>query len=482
MRLFSLLFLMASGLISACQAQDSAQVNGALVPRFEPVGPNGEFPVQVPPAFDSTLGWLVVREDRTDPNSAEIRLPVAIVHGRSEDRRSPVVYLAGGPGTSAMRTAAFPGAYPWLADRDFIVFGHRGTHFAQPALMCPEYREAVADGSQLIDSVRNCRERLLEYGVDLDQYNSVSIAADLEDLRTTLGITTWNLYGGSYGTRLALTYAKTYGDSIDAMVLDSPLPPNAIYDDQSAENLEAALRAVARDCAQQVACDAAFPDLENRFFQTLDEVSRSPIELEGVGEAITAPSLAAFIPLGSESSVRQAPLAMDLVARRDPSLLRSATGPWQAVDFAWGMRFSVWCSEALPFSNRLGSGGPREILGGYESAAISPEICNAWGVAPLDADFVEPVSSDVPTLIIAGEFDHLTPPRWGELAAQTLPNSLAVTVRGGSHSSTQQWGGDGCAMALASEFIDTPERVLRSPDATDCLSNRPAPEYALNRD
>ncbi len=482
MRLFSLLLLIASGLVSACQAQESTQVNAAPVPRFEAVRPNEGFPVQVPSAFESTLGWLVVREDRTDPNSKEIRLPVAIIHGRSDDRKSPVVYLAGGPGTSAMRTAAFPGAYPWLADRDFIVFGHRGTHFAQPALMCPEYREAVADGSRQIESVQACRERLLSEGVDLDQYNSPNIAADLEDLRATLGITTWNLYGGSYGTRLALIYAKNYGDRIDSMVLDSPLPPNAMYDDQSAENLEAALRAVARDCARQAPCDAAFPDLENRFFQTLDEVSRSPIELDGESETITAPRLAALIPMTSESSVTQAPLAMDLVARRDPETLRFAIGPWQASDFAWGMRFSVWCSEALPFSIRYRSDGPGDTLGGYESAAIRPEICDAWGVTPLDADFVEPVSSDVPTLIISGEFDPSTPPRWGELAAQTLANSLAVSVRGGSHSSTQQWGGDGCAMALASEFIDAPDRVLMSPDATECLLRRPAPEYALNRD
>ncbi|MCR9271188.1 MAG: alpha/beta hydrolase [Hyphomonadaceae bacterium] len=433
----------------------------------------------VPSSFKSTIGWLIVAEDRGQASSDEIRLPVAIIHSRSETKKSPVVYLSGGPGTSAMRTAAFPGAYPWLEDRDFIVIGQRGTHFAAPALMCPEYREAVAVKSDQVAAASACKERLESLGIGLSNYNSLASAKDLDDLRQVLGIESWNLYGASYGTRLALIYAKRFGERVDSMVLDSPLPPNAIYDDESAENLEQALRSVAKDCAQQSACARTFPELEQRFFQTLQDVSENPVLIEGGNRPVTARDLVSLIPLVSESGVRRAPLTMDRAARLDPVLLGGVISPVQASDFAWGMRFSVWCSEALPFSLRNRTDGPGETLGGYESAAINPDLCDAWGAPALDPSVIEPVTSNIPTLIIAGEFDPLTPPRWGSLTAKTLTRSRLVILRGGSHTSTQQWGGDGCAMSLAAAFLNAPDAYVEDEADDDCLSSRSAPNYQL---
>ncbi|NRA29837.1 MAG: alpha/beta hydrolase [Parvularculaceae bacterium] len=427
-------------LLSACQL---TSVPDANQPRFEVAAPDGDFPVSVPSSFDATLGWLVVSENREKKAGSEIRLPVAIIHSQAETKKSPVVYLAGGPGTSAMRTAAFPGAYPWLQDRDFIVIGQRGTHFAKPALMCPEYREAVAKDQDTVAAITNCNERLQATGIELEHYNSITSAQDLEDLRSVLNIERWSFYAGSYGTRLALIYAKSYGDRLEAMVLDSPLPPNAIYDDESADNLETALRAVAQDCAQSPDCAAAFPDLETRFFQTLEATSTTPVQLDGSDRTVSTPQLVSLVPMTSEAGLRQAPMTMDRIAKLDPALLNRLAGPSAASDFAWGMRLSVWCAEALPFSRRSTSSAPDPVLGGYESAAVLPRLCKAWGVPALDESVVEPVVSDVPTLIIAGEFDPLTPPIWGKRAAETLSQSQVIVIRGGGHSSTQQWGGDG---------------------------------------
>lgn len=479
MRFVSLLVSITFCLICACQPADEAPENHAALPRFEVVGQGEDFPVTVPSAFGSTRGWLVVREDRADPHSSAIKLPVAIVHTDAPTPQSPVVYLSGGPGTSAMRTAAYPGAYPWLEDRDFIVFGQRGTHDAKPALMCPEFREAVANGTDQVASVVACRERLSQAGIGLDHYHSEASAADLEDLRTALGIERWNLYGGSYGTRLALVYAKSFGEHLDAMVLDSPLPPNAIYDDQSAVNREKVIRGIAQDCAAQAQCAAVFPNLERRFFETMDALSQTPLEIDGRDAPVTGADLVSLLPLSSGRDVRRAPALMDRLARLDPAIEEGLSAAPTASNFAWGMRFSVWCSEALPFSKRSRLDAPGPALGGYESAAIAPEICEAWGVPPRDERVVDPVRSDVPTLILAGEFDPFTPPIWAELAAQTLPNSLVAIARGDSHSPTQQWGGDGCAMALVADFIAAPERVLSAPKSDYCLFNRAAPDYAL---
>jgi len=100
-------------------------------------------------------------------------------------------------------------------------------------------------------------------------------------------------------------------------------------------------------------------------------------------------------------------------------------------------------------------------------------------VPSLGVDFIDPVISDVPTLIVAGEFDPLTPPAWGERAAETLARSRVVSVRGEAHGPTQQWGGDGCAMSLAGAFIDTPEATISASASEFCVFERAAPQYAL---
>lgn len=496
-----ILLLAAVILMTVCQADssdskpsdtkstDSKHTNTGTLPRFESLKEGESFPVAVPSSFRSTLGWLVVPEDRGNPQSAAIRLPVAIIHSTTVTSappamtsKSPVVYLSGGPGTSSLRTAQYPGAYPWLKDRDFIVFGQRGTHYAKPALMCPEYRKAIVGDTDRAASVLRCKKRLEDSGIGLHNYNSAASAADLDDLRTALGIKSWNLFGGSYGTRLALVYMKKYGDHVDTAVLDSPLPPNAIYDDQSAVNLERSLRAIAADCANQVPCNTAFPNLEKRFFQTIDAVAKAPLKIEGRDTPVRAVDLVSLVPISSSYGVRRSPLIMDQIARLDPKLLASLSGAPQASNFAWGMRFSVWCSEALPFSERSRAKGPEPILGGYESAAITPELCKAWGVPALDPSAVEPVISAVPTLILAGEFDPFTPPIWGDLAAKTLANSKVVSIRGASHSPSQQWGGDGCAIELAAAFIQSPDAVLNARDADYCVFARPAPDYIVPSD
>jgi len=185
MKLHSLLALCLLIMLAGCGNSDEALPD---LPRFESVAAGEEFPAQVPSSFGSTRGWLVVAEDRTDPLSSEIRLPVVIVHSRARRHNDPVIYLAGGPGVSGLNAAAYPGAYPWLQDRDFIVLGQRGTQDAVPALMCPEYRAAVGNGTDLVDAVRACRHRLTEAGIGVENYHSLASSDDLEDLRQVLEI------------------------------------------------------------------------------------------------------------------------------------------------------------------------------------------------------------------------------------------------------------------------------------------------------
>lgn len=446
-------------------------------PRFEPVAEGEDFPVTVSgPRYQR--GYLVVAQQADETDMLVLRLPIVRIAALNpEPGLAPVLFMPGGPGTGDLSAARFPGAYPWTENRDLIVMGRRGARTAQPSLQCPEIGPALAAigdsaQAQLFASLDACRTQLEAQGVVLEAYNSDASASDIEALRQVLGEDQLALFALSYGTRLALTYARDYPGRVEAMVLDSPLPHSAKYDDAYPANVEAALRRVAGLCAADQACAQAYPDLEQRFFAAVAEAPLS------CADSKTAPPcqrrLATAAPLFSAEDIARAPQRMAQAA-----LGVTAGGPSGGVsDFDWGVRLSVWCSEALPFSQR--ASGPLEAgFGGLDGAVFQPATCERWGVDPRPAASVAPTRSDVPTLILAGQFDVFTPPTWGIEAAQTLSRSRVITLRGGFHTETTNWDGDGCAMSLAAAFFMRPDALLEREAAPGCIAERAYPEFVL---
>ena len=118
------------------------------------------------------------------------------------------------------------------------------------------------------------------------------------------------------------------------------------------------------------------------------------------------------------------------------------------------------------------------VLYGMESAVVYPEVCAAWGAPPAGRIETEAVFSDIPTLLISGEYDPDTPSFWADIAAHTLSNSHHVVFRGAGHVPTHDWSGDGCAMKLAGAFADNPT-LFNDPKATlpTCVLEQQAPEF-----
>ncbi|MCA9904902.1 MAG: alpha/beta fold hydrolase, partial [Anaerolineae bacterium] len=168
---------------------------------------------------DVDCGLLFVPEDRTDPDSATIELAVAILYASEDDvQPDPIIYLAGGPGGNAVDELEAWVDIPYIQDRDLILLDQRGTGYSFPSLNCPEIEESEDDATQA------CRDRLVADGVNLQAYNSAENAADVADLRVALGYDEWNLYGISYGTRLAQTIVRDYPQGIRSVILDSAYP------------------------------------------------------------------------------------------------------------------------------------------------------------------------------------------------------------------------------------------------------------------
>lgn len=455
--LFSSLYL----LLSACAVTADAAPDTRV--RFEPVGADDPFPVAASPR-QSARGYLIVPENRKDPDSALIRLPVVVLKAASQGaRRAPVVFMPGGPGVGDLTAAGYPGAYPWTEDRDFIVYGRRGTDHAVPALDCPEfgavYRTSGPErGALLVEAAAACRSGLEARGADPDQYNTAAHAADLADLRRVLGYERLSLFALSYATRVALTFARDYPGSVESMVLESPLPHSADFDSEYPRNLEGVTRRLAQICAEDASCDAAYPDLERRFFAAVDEAVAA-------GELDRARTIAFSAAVGGTGDI--APTLR--IMNRAESLTTEESGGGGS-DFVWGLRLAVWCAETpgLPAD-------PGAYAGLVETGTFSPEVCDAFGAARRPASELAPTVSDTPTLILAGELDALTPARWGRDAARTLRRSRVIELPYGFHTEATNWDGDGCALSLAARFFDAPDALLNDRSSPACVTARTPP-------
>jgi pimeloyl-ACP methyl ester carboxylesterase len=262
---------------------------GRALPRFEPTDCqfNDDF-------FDVTCGSLIVPEDRANPNSIEIRLHVAIFASTSANPApDPVVYLEGGPGGDALYFIeySFPVLVePLLDKRDVIVFDQRGTGYSFPRLDCPEVGNLQYDILDenlpadenirlTIEALDVCRMRLESRGYNLAAYNSAENAADLADLRVALGYESWNLYGISYGTRLALTTLRDYPEGIRSVVIDSVLPPQVSLFDEITANADRAFNTLFLNCTRDPVCRASYPYLGSLFVETVTRLNTEPAQM-----------------------------------------------------------------------------------------------------------------------------------------------------------------------------------------------------------
>jgi pimeloyl-ACP methyl ester carboxylesterase len=232
---------------------------------------------------------MEVPENRDDPSSATVRIAVTVVKSRSATPETdPVVQITGGPGGSGLSQLGFWSTSPLLDHRDMVLFDQRGAGASEPSLDCPERDAALATNlgraepyevevETYRDALAACRVRLLEAGADLDQYDTESVAADLADLRVALGVDEWNLYGISYGSRIALATMRSHPEGIRSVVLDSAYPPGVGSLADLHARGDAAFDAFYDACAADAACAASYPDLESTLEAVVDRYNETPI-------------------------------------------------------------------------------------------------------------------------------------------------------------------------------------------------------------
>lgn len=455
------------------------------IPRFE----TSSCLIQVPAGIKAECGILFVMENRSRPGSRIIKLPVIIIKSTAENPAAdPVLYTSGGPGVGSLGMArGANNLVPFTSERDFIVFEQRGTQYAEPNLSCPEVKDAVHSNweqnqdaeksmKREVRAAKLCHDRLVREGVDLAAYDSVASAADIEDLRRVLGIKKLNLYGISYSTRLMLNYIRAYPENVRSVILDSVLPTTVNWDETGVDGVVGSLNLIFEACARQAKCSATYPKLKEEFYSLVETADKKTITVNALKNDKTYPvkingsAIVDFVYnlLENTRMLSQIPFILDSLSKGNYETLKSyAENNLTSEGFIWGMRYSVWCREEMPFQDRRRIAAqvtkyPR--LKGFRIQGAFPEICKVWNVPPSGAIENQPVKSNIPALIFSGEFDPDTPPAWGRLTASWFPNSIFYEVKSTSHGAMNSR----CTVVeIASAFLKDP---ASKPDST-CLSN-----------
>lgn len=407
-----------------------------------------------------------VPEDRAKPDGRRIALKLALIESREAADDDFIVFLAGGPGQSALN--AWPqvdgSLEPARKRRHVLLLDQRGTGASNP-LECSsrEDEEAMSDldPARITASTQACLDEVAKKA-DPRYYTTSDAVADLEALRQALGAPKFNLVGVSYGTRVAQQYLKRHPEGVRSIVLDSPVPNELVLGAEFARNLDDALKAQFETCKANADCAKAFPDpfadvlrLRDilrgtpRTAHYADPVTFAPKERRLDGYSLAGlvrlyaytPETAALIPL----TVQQA------LAGSDAPMLGQIDLMLQGVDelIGNGMQLSVMCAED---ADRLPPSTPDagdSVMGNTLVEVIRTQ-CAVWPRGQRPADFNEPAGGDAPVLVLSGEFDPVTPPRYGEQIVKTLTNAKFVLARGQGHSIM----GRGCLPGVVGRFMD----------------------------
>lgn len=472
-------------------------------PRFE----SGRCRFELITDAEFECGWLTVPEDRQRPDGRQVRIHMArFTSSNPAAPRDPILYLDGGPGGSTLEPLTFTFSQVWeplLANRDLIFFDQRGVGYSEPSLDCPEERQwafsvldqdltAEQEVTAELDAIRQCRDRLIADGVDLTQYNSKASAADVADLRVALGLEEVNLLGISYGTRLASTVIRDHPEGVRSVILDSSYTPDVDLTAEAPGNFARALKELWDGCELDADCAARYPDLEQRFFALVDEFeaapTRAPVrdflnggswEVLFDGEWLLG---TLFQGLYSDQVIPLLPQMIEELEERDTGTLSLLTSNTLAnAEFiSLGMMLSVQCHEEIPFTTpemtAAGLVGFEEIASAFDGASNVGDFmfaaCDLWQAGSATPIENEPVTSDVRTLVLAGEYDPITPPAWGASASAYLSNSQFVEFPGLGHGVSIS--GE-CPRNIVFAFLDDPNL----PVDTRCLTTLPMIDFKI---
>ena len=433
-------------------------------------------------------GALEVPENRARPQGRQLSIFIAILPANTlTPNPDPLVLLAGGPGQAASTLGPFALQLAAVRrTRDIVLIDQRGTGRSSP-LDCPAFgpdEHAEFDIDPVPKSLL-CLWQLAARNVDASQYTTGAWVADLDAVRDALGYRQWNLWGGSYGTRVAQEYLRRHPEHVRSVVLDGVAPPSLRISFDVWRTRDDAVDDVMAACQASPPCAKAHPDPAG----TLEAIERNL----GDGKTITLrdprTGLAREMHIdfgmvvGALQPLTYAPEAASLIPEllalaRDgefaPLLAASLVVIGDLPDqFNAALHYSVTCAEDVPrvtHAERVNGVADDRVRA---LARRTLAVCDQWPKGSYPPDFTQPVTSGVPVLLLSGGLDPVTPPAYAAEVAKGLPNSRQVVAKGFGHVVSTRV----CAPRLIAAFVDDAGFATLPQDCIGFLehSQRPPP-------
>jgi pimeloyl-ACP methyl ester carboxylesterase len=422
------------------------------------------------PGTKARCGTMLRPENPAEPDSPDIEIRVAVVPALTlAPEPDPFVPIAGGPGQGSIDnylhiSSALEGV---RRTRDILLVDQRGTG-GSSRLDCPIDDDALLfETEATLQDTLGYVEECLEAMPHDPRYFTTSVAVtDLEAIRGALGYTQLNLYGVSYGSRVAQHFARRYPESTRTVIIDGVVPPQVALGPEIATESQKAVDNILARCAEDAACNERFPDINETFDQVVAQLRESPVEVTvahpntgrlqqvtfGPGQLagsvrllVYSPHTIALLPLFIHEAGQGnfAPLASQFML--------TALAMQDAL--AIGMHNAVMCTEDLPFLDRTTvdrEAIAASYMGSFQLEALEA-ICSIWPEGPIDPEFKVPLATDIPFLLLSGDADPITPPHYAELAAVDLGNATHLIGRHQGHGQILV----GCMGRIVSDFVAT---------------------------
>lgn len=475
MKKFSSIFSVLCFLACSLKAQQTA-----YTPRIEAC----DCPVKVDTSFKTRCGYLIVPENRRKISDKRVKLPFVWVESKDpQKRKDPILYTAGGPGSSSLGWATSLSKRLIMQNRDCIAFEQRGTRFAVPNLWSNELVEAISDSyrlnlpkdSMVIEGTKRYKKALEAKGIDLAGYNTDETVADIHDLLKVLNIDSVNLFGGSYSGGLMLAVLQKDPRRIRSLVLDSPLPTFVPIDEEEPANFNEALKVLSeycvRDSSDQARYGHLYADFQAYFtklgtktftHRLVDKSGKDTLRIQYTRNDLYT---AIINTLYNYRQIKEVPFIITEIIRGNhaPYITPVLNDAIYRTSAPSGMRISVYCADQTAYHQEAVLQQSYELypqVAGYRINDVFEAMCTCWKVPPISPLTKQPFYSSKPALLSAGAMDPACRPLYIDMIQHYLPNSQRLLYLQRSHMVLGGAEGD----RMMREFLDEPYRKVGTKD------------------
>jgi pimeloyl-ACP methyl ester carboxylesterase len=407
-------------------------------------------------------GFVTVPENPNKPDGKQFQVHYVVLPAvKNVNHEEALLAIAGGPGQSAIDNAA--GFDAMLSkvrqQRDILLIDQRGTGRSN-LLTCDEGAQSpLSFDDDNADTLAETQKCLAKIDADVTQYGSLNAIKDFEAVRQHLGYKKLHVYGISYGTRMAQLYMRLYPAHLATVTLDGIVPMQQSVLEIGA-SIDRGFDLLFKDCQETTACHAQFPELKAEFDQVAASLAKAPV-MENVYDPVTGEKTMLTMTRGKfYGSIRMALYQANVRALVPHAIHQAAKHNFQPIlglysltidnaGMAMGMHASVVCGEDMHRITPAMREQTQHSFMGKTMLEGLEATCEVWKVPAVDDSFSEPISSDIPTLLLSGEIDPATPPSWGELAMEKLTNAKHFVAPYATHGVAYQ----SCANNLIADLV-----------------------------